>query len=245
MSPRSSSRPCAGLSRTRRGCTIARSRASFGWRSARSSSLISSPVALATHPDEFYVEPEWWLENAVHERNIRYLAQHGGTRPVTPDSTHGLLVDSVLADWKDRRAGDLPQEGGDLRIANANRVGSDLTIERRRSSPHSPGHQSPTGRYPVRGNFARTRKFGAARASFTSERFGSGGRRLAAPADRPGPPAPISRRQKTTTGRAIPPRRAIAMGGGASSLRGKWGTLAPHSGHRSAVRTPFADRRDG
>jgi hypothetical protein len=59
-------------------------------------------VDLKTHPAEFYVAPEWWVENAIHERNEWYLARHGGTRPVTPDSTHGLLVDSVLAEWKDR-----------------------------------------------------------------------------------------------------------------------------------------------
>lgn len=59
-------------------------------------------VDLKTHPAEFYVAPEWWVENTIHERNVWYLAQHGGTRPVTPDSKHGLLLDDQLAEWKGR-----------------------------------------------------------------------------------------------------------------------------------------------
>ena len=59
-------------------------------------------VDLATHPAEYYVVPEWWVENAIHERNVWYLSQHGGQRPVNPKSTHGLLVQPQLAEWKDK-----------------------------------------------------------------------------------------------------------------------------------------------
>jgi hypothetical protein len=33
----------------------------------------------ATHP-EFYVVPEWWMENDIYEAHQEYLAQHGGHR---------------------------------------------------------------------------------------------------------------------------------------------------------------------
>jgi hypothetical protein len=46
--------------------------------------------------------PEWWVENAIHERNVWYLSQHGGQRPVNPKSTHGLLVQPQLAEWMDK-----------------------------------------------------------------------------------------------------------------------------------------------
>jgi hypothetical protein len=33
----------------------------------------------ATHP-EFYVVPEWWMENDIYEAHQEYLAQHRGHR---------------------------------------------------------------------------------------------------------------------------------------------------------------------
>jgi hypothetical protein len=36
---------------------------------------------------DFYVVPEWWIENDIHRANGDYLAKHGGQRAITKDST--------------------------------------------------------------------------------------------------------------------------------------------------------------
>jgi hypothetical protein len=51
---------------------------------------------------EFYVVPEWWIENDIHEAHEEYLARHGGHRARTMDSTHHSIKPSRVVQWRDR-----------------------------------------------------------------------------------------------------------------------------------------------
>jgi hypothetical protein len=53
-------------------------------------------------PPEFYVVPEWWIENDIHNAHAAYLARHGGQRAKTQDSTHHAIRRSRIEDWHDR-----------------------------------------------------------------------------------------------------------------------------------------------
>jgi hypothetical protein len=59
-------------------------------------------VDLMADPVEFYVVPEWWMENDIHQKHEAFLAEHGGTRPRSPRSTHHGIVADRLAAWRDR-----------------------------------------------------------------------------------------------------------------------------------------------
>jgi hypothetical protein len=58
-------------------------------------------VALTAQP-EFYVVPEWRVENDIYESTRAYKAKHGGQRPRTPHSTHSLHELSRIERWRDR-----------------------------------------------------------------------------------------------------------------------------------------------
>jgi hypothetical protein len=58
-------------------------------------------VDLAPSSPEYYVAPGWWVQNAIHARYTEYVARHGGQRPITPGSTHGVLPTETLSEWKD------------------------------------------------------------------------------------------------------------------------------------------------
>lgn len=51
---------------------------------------------------EFYVVPEWWIENDIHIAHEEYLAEHGGERPKTQESTHHAIPPWRVAQWRDR-----------------------------------------------------------------------------------------------------------------------------------------------
>jgi hypothetical protein len=51
---------------------------------------------------DFYVVPEWWIENDIHRANGDYLAKHGGQRAITKDSTHHAIKRSRIEEWRDR-----------------------------------------------------------------------------------------------------------------------------------------------
>lgn len=53
------------------------------------------------HP-RFWVVPNWWIKNDIYLAHQEYLKKHGGTRPVTPDSTHHSIDESRLSEWQDR-----------------------------------------------------------------------------------------------------------------------------------------------
>lgn len=59
-------------------------------------------VDLATEPREYFIAPNWWVENAIFEEHQALLARHGGQRPVSPESTHIGIRTALVAEWRDR-----------------------------------------------------------------------------------------------------------------------------------------------
>ncbi len=51
---------------------------------------------------DYYIVPEWWLANNIHELHTAYLKRHGGKRKHGGDSTHhGVTLDRI-EEWKDK-----------------------------------------------------------------------------------------------------------------------------------------------
>ena len=59
-------------------------------------------VDLLPERPEFYVIPNWWIEDAMFKDYQAYLARHGGKRPVSPESTHIGIGTALVAEWKER-----------------------------------------------------------------------------------------------------------------------------------------------
>lgn len=53
------------------------------------------------YPD-FYIVPEWWMENDIHTAHSKYLADSGGHRVKNDASTHHAIPVARIAEWKDR-----------------------------------------------------------------------------------------------------------------------------------------------
>ena len=53
----------------------------------------------ADYPD-FYVVPEWWMQNDIHASHNEYLAKSGGHRVKNNDSTHHSIQTARIAQWK-------------------------------------------------------------------------------------------------------------------------------------------------
>jgi hypothetical protein len=49
---------------------------------------------------EFYVVPEWWIEDSIYREHQEYLARHGGRRAQNPDSKHHGIPKSRVAEWR-------------------------------------------------------------------------------------------------------------------------------------------------
>ena len=54
------------------------------------------------NPPDYYVVPDWWIRNNIHETHNAYLRKHGGRRKVTQDSKHHAVDHRRLEKWKDR-----------------------------------------------------------------------------------------------------------------------------------------------
>jgi hypothetical protein len=50
----------------------------------------------------FFVVPEPWIQRDIREVHQAYLARHGGSRAVTPDSQHHAVREDRIAEWKER-----------------------------------------------------------------------------------------------------------------------------------------------
>ena len=50
----------------------------------------------------FFVVPDWWMCNYVHEEFQAHLRSHGGQRPVNPASTHCAIHPGDVERWRDR-----------------------------------------------------------------------------------------------------------------------------------------------
>ena len=59
-------------------------------------------VDLFADATNFYVVPEWWIQNDIREKYEAYLAHHGGTRPVNEKSDHAKIETARVQEWLDR-----------------------------------------------------------------------------------------------------------------------------------------------
>lgn len=59
-------------------------------------------VDLALDDPEYYVVPEWWMQNDIYNAHQEYLKEHGGQRARTPDSTHHAITVARVEQWRDR-----------------------------------------------------------------------------------------------------------------------------------------------
>lgn len=59
-------------------------------------------VDLSVDSADFYVVPEWWMENDIYEAHQEYLARHGGRRAVNPAATHHAIRTPRVARWRSR-----------------------------------------------------------------------------------------------------------------------------------------------
>jgi hypothetical protein len=50
----------------------------------------------------FFVVPDWWMCNYVHDEFEAHLRSHGGQRPVNPASTHCAIHPGDVERWRDR-----------------------------------------------------------------------------------------------------------------------------------------------
>lgn len=50
----------------------------------------------------FYIAPEWWIQNDIHEDDAAYLARHGGERKITKGATHHRIQTERVSQWRDR-----------------------------------------------------------------------------------------------------------------------------------------------
>jgi hypothetical protein len=59
-------------------------------------------VDLTQKPTAYYVAPEWWVENDIHEAWQADLARFGGSRPRTPTSKHHGIREQRISQWRER-----------------------------------------------------------------------------------------------------------------------------------------------
>lgn len=59
-------------------------------------------VDLAVEDPEYYVVPEWWMQNDIHAAHQEYLEAAGGQRAKNPASTHHAIGPSRVEQWRDR-----------------------------------------------------------------------------------------------------------------------------------------------
>jgi hypothetical protein len=50
----------------------------------------------------YYVVPEWWIQNDIHQAHAAYLARHGGHRAINPSSDHHSIQRTRILSWRDR-----------------------------------------------------------------------------------------------------------------------------------------------
>jgi hypothetical protein len=59
-------------------------------------------IDIGEEPPQFYVVPEWWMEDSIYREHQEYLARHGGQRAQNPDSKHHGIPKSRVEEWRDR-----------------------------------------------------------------------------------------------------------------------------------------------
>ncbi len=53
------------------------------------------------NPD-YYVVPDWWMRNDIHEVHQAYISKRGGSRALNPKSKHHSISVKRIEQWKGR-----------------------------------------------------------------------------------------------------------------------------------------------
>src|SRR5262245_40750569 len=48
---------------------------------------------------DFFVVPEWWIQNSIYVEYAAYLERHGGQRAQNPESKHAAILASQIEQW--------------------------------------------------------------------------------------------------------------------------------------------------
>jgi Holliday junction resolvase-like predicted endonuclease len=48
---------------------------------------------------QYWVVPDWWVQDDIYRAHTAYLDRHGGQRPGNPNSTHHSIDEGRLANW--------------------------------------------------------------------------------------------------------------------------------------------------
>lgn len=51
---------------------------------------------------DYFIIPEWWIQNDIYTAHQQWLVLHSGVRPRTPGSTHHLINRERIEEWRDR-----------------------------------------------------------------------------------------------------------------------------------------------
>ena len=63
--------------------------------------LVDMAIPIGQLPD-FYIIPEYWIQNDIHKAHKTYLKKHGGVRARNPKSTHHGIPVKRIEQWKDK-----------------------------------------------------------------------------------------------------------------------------------------------
>lgn len=58
-------------------------------------------VVLDSTP-RYWIVPDWWIRNNIHDVHQQYLKKHGGHRPVNDNSNHHSIDENRLELWEDK-----------------------------------------------------------------------------------------------------------------------------------------------
>jgi hypothetical protein len=50
---------------------------------------------------DYYIVPEWWIQNDIYKTHKAYLNKHGGKRPGNKESKHHSVTTKRIIQWKD------------------------------------------------------------------------------------------------------------------------------------------------
>ena len=91
---------------------MVRARTRGDWQAQASAGRVREPEAessrfwimvdLFADATNYYVVPEWWIQNDIHDKHQQYLAHHGGTRPLNEKSDTTKIETKRVVEWLDR-----------------------------------------------------------------------------------------------------------------------------------------------
>jgi hypothetical protein len=59
-------------------------------------------INISDDPPNFYVVPQWWIQNDIYSVHQEYLARHGGRRKHNDESTHHKIPRKRIENWENQ-----------------------------------------------------------------------------------------------------------------------------------------------